>query len=103
MKDSRISLASYTIKTYYYGHGGLHLKQWKIEGSNDCSNWTQLDAKDTDAPNGSDFTKNFECSQITNQFFRHIRLTQTGPNWGNSHNLEVSEIELFGRFLSSNL
>ena len=101
MKDSRVSLASYTIKTKSAGPGGIHLKQWKIEGSNDCSNWTQLDADDTDALNGSWRTKHFECSQRTNEFFRYIRLTQTGKNWRNDDYLLLSEIEFFGRFLSS--
>ena len=102
MKDSRVCLASYTIKTFDGGPGDCHLRKWKIEASNDCSNWVPLDVEDTDALNGYYFTKNFECSQRTNEFFRYIRLTQTGKNWCNNDNyLLFKEIEFFGRLLSS--
>ena len=103
-KDQRISLASYTIKTHNNrGPGDHHLKQWKVEASNDCSKWVTLDAKDTDALNGRDFTKNFECSQRSDEFFRYVRLTCTGPVWYSrvDHNLIIKELEVFGRLSDS--
>ena len=96
-KDMRVSLASYTIRTIPYDPGSNHLRQWKVEVSNDGSKWTPVDARNTDALNGKSLVKNFECSQPTSDFSRYVRLTSTGKDWHNDDYLMLSEIEFFGR------
>lgn len=99
-KERKVSLASYTLKSSNCDEGSWHLKQWKIEGSNDGSKWTQLDTKDTDALNGPLITKHFTCRDATNDYFQYIRLTSTGHTWSNTHYLVIKEIEFFGRLLN---
>ena len=89
-KDRQIALSSYTVK------GGFPaLRQWKVEMSNDSTNWILVDEKFTDLLKSG--TKHFQCSHPTQDFFRYIRITSTGPNWGDGNTLSISKIEFFGR------
>ena len=93
-KDFQVSPQSYTIKSN--GHDYHHLLSWKIEGSNDASSWLPIHSNSSNDLNGMYITKHFTCSRTYNEFFRYIRLTQTGKNSSRCDHLQMSEIEFFG-------
>lgn len=93
-KDSRLSVSGYTIKSD--GNGMSHLLKWAIEGSNDGNEWICLDCRDTQKLNGNSRIKNFTCSQQNSEFFRYVRLRQTGKNSSDCDFLVLTNIEFFG-------
>lgn len=101
-KTRKVSLWSYTLKTYNMNKNSSHLKEWAITGSNDGSNWELLDGHDTARLNHSGASHTFQCKYHTRTFFRYIRLTCTGPNHGGNNYLVLSEIEFFGRLITDN-
>jgi hypothetical protein len=98
-KDSSICLTDYALKSD--GHGGRHLLQWEIEGSEDGNGWERIDARNTQDLNGNYITKTFKCSSPGNRFYRYIRLIQTGKNSSGNDYLLLCNIEFFGRFRSA--
>jgi hypothetical protein len=95
-KDRNISVTKYTIKS---GRNDGYLVQWSLSGSNDEESWTILDERHTQDLNGPDHVRSFECKgdQSSTSSFRFIRLTQTGPNSSNRHNLQIANLEFYGR------
>ena len=55
-----------------------------------------IDKRDTQDLNGNYIVKNYEChtDRTGDEFYRYIRLRQTGKTSGNYNNLRLSEIEL---------
>jgi hypothetical protein len=89
-----------TLKTYGASQGKCHLREWVIEGSNDGSTWEILDRRNTEELNGYSIVKTFGCSSAkSSDFFRFVRLKQTGKNcrsgW-EDHILVLTNIEFFG-------
>ena len=81
-KDKLIQLSSYSIKTNNSKAFGTHLKNWIIEVSNDGLNWKEIDRHESDSSlNGPNFIANFMIQQEQNDFYRFIRLKQTGNSW----------------------
>jgi hypothetical protein len=98
-KEKKVSLSSYSLKSD--GYGGLHLLQWKLEGSNDGSSWTCLDSRNTRDLNGDYIVKNYSTNN--HDSYRYIRITQTGknssyPGLGRppTDYFRLSQIEFFG-------
>ena len=95
-KTRRVYLKSYSLKSG--GWGCNHLLHWCIEGSEDGNKWTVIDNRDTQDLNGNYIVKNYEChtDRTGDEFYRYIRLRQTGKDSGNYSYLILSEIEFFG-------
>jgi hypothetical protein len=100
-KDRVVSLTDYALKSD--GHSRHHLLEWQLAGSMDCNEWTVLDRQKTQDLNGNFITKIFHCngSSSNSQFYRYIRLTQTGKDSYGHDNLLLSNIEFFGSMIAS--
>jgi hypothetical protein len=82
-KRHSISLKNYTLKSRSCDPGFVHPREWVVEGSNDGSGWELLDSRNTEDLNGLSIVKTFNCSTAkSSDFFRFIRLRQTGVNCG---------------------
>lgn len=100
-KDNLIQLSSYSIKTNNSNAFGTHLKNWVIEVSNDEFIWTAIDSHENDSSlNGPNFIANFKIQQKNLDFYRFVRLRQTGNSWYSycNHNYFILYfIEFFGK------
>ena len=92
--QSQFSVEEYTIKSA--GSGMPHPIAWSLEGSNDGTTWTSLDTQDTHDLCGSHLVKTFDCSRLDPEFFRYVRLRQTGKNSKEGDSLVLNEIDFFG-------
>ena len=72
------------------------LKNWKIEGSNDGSNWREIDRQvnnyDLHGVNGQHY---FPVDQPKGDF-RYVKITSIGKSHRNSDFFEITNIEFFG-------
>jgi hypothetical protein len=95
-KDRLVSVTHYALKSD--GHFCGHLLEWILSGSNDGNSWTIVDSRKTEELNGKYLTKLFECDTKSSvvQFYRYIRLTQTGKNSSGRDFLQLGNIEFFG-------
>ena len=100
-KDKEIQLSSYSIKTNPNESNNYHLKNWNIEVSNDGNNWSAIDEHSNDSTlNGPSRVANFHVQQKSDNFYRYVRLLQTGCNWNDNdkyHYLHFNLIEFFGK------
>jgi hypothetical protein len=100
-KDRVVSLTHYALKSH---HGSSNfLIQWTLSGSTDGNSWTVLDRRNTQDLNGRSITKIFECNErfSVGEFYRYIRLTQTGKTASNQDYLLLTNIEFFGTMKNS--
>jgi hypothetical protein len=93
-KYRSVALTHYTLKSN--GDDGWFLLAWVMEGSNDVTNWTTLDTRNTGDLKGIYVVKNFGCSSGCSEFFRYIRLRQTAKNSSGTDHLIFCNIEFFG-------
>jgi hypothetical protein len=93
-RDIRIRPTNYSIRSR---SGPSVLKSWVIEGSIDGIAWVEIDRRE-----GIDHLKNgnVRMYQITNRIeCSSIRLTQVGPNHGETDFLVLTSFEVFGTLL----
>ena len=71
---------------------------WVIEGSNSGSSndWTVLDSRNNITSLDESNAVQIFSIQKTNEFYRHLRIRQTGENSRGSYYLEISALEYFG-------
>lgn len=101
-KNKAVQLSNYSIKTYYYAENGGHLKSWSIEVSNDKNNWEKVDEHTDDKSlNGSFAVATFDTKKSDN-FYRFIRLRQTGKNWSNDYDTPICLIVFYGKIKQIN-
>lgn len=77
-------------------------KNWRLEGSNDDSDWTILDNHSNDRSFTNDYeVKTFKIqTEISeDKSFRYLRLKQTGDNSSNKNLLILSAMEFFGALI----
>lgn len=101
-KDHKIIPLNYIIKSSSYGQNHNNPKTWVIEGSNDKTNWEQLDEqKDCPYLNGQYLVHTFDISKRIEKPFRYIQMKQTGGNWqGNSvYYFTLGSIEFYGQLI----
>ena len=100
-KDKLIQLTSYSIKSHDDDRNCKHLRNWVIEVSNDGKTWQEIDRHENeDKLNGRKLIVNFEISPPMKEFYRFIRLLETGINWDSRNNRYdgfFSKIEFFGK------
>jgi hypothetical protein len=102
-KDRVVSLTDYALKSD--GGGGYHLLEWLVAGSMDSNELKILDHQKTQVLNGNSITKIFHCNDNSSdsQFYRYIRLTQTGKDSSGYDYLRLSNIEFFGSMKTSTI
>ena len=80
-----IQLTSYSLKSSNYGKDeGYHWKSWVVEVSNDNTddNWITVDEhKDDPTMNNPGQIAIFHNNNQRNEFYRFVRIRQTGPSW----------------------
>ena len=97
-KKNRIQLSSYSIKSYSGGQNGAHLRNWVIEVSNDGNTWTEIDCHSNDSTlNHENAIGTFKISKESNDFYRFVRLRQTGYSWSNNYYIYLCFIEFYGK------
>lgn len=100
-KDKKVRPTHYSIRTRH-GKGPQNPKTWVIEGSNDDSEWKQLD-KRTDEKcldgNNLEHTFDIQTKLAGNEFFRYLRIKQTGLSTDDDNMFALSALEYFGYFL----
>ena len=98
-KNRSVKISKYSIHTGTYNTNGGHLKSWVLEGSNDNEHWEEIDNRSNDSSlNGNRYSSSFEAQQKRNEFYRFIRLRQTGIAWcpQSDNRFEIRYIEFFG-------
>ena len=99
LKDNKIQITNYSIKSHSDYQGGDHLKSWILEVSKDKKDWTKIDEHENDSQlNGRYVIATFNTKK-TNDFYRFIRLRQTGQNWLNRYYTEFNFIEFYGKLI----
>lgn len=101
--DRKVCPTSYTIKSRH-DYDDNHPRSWVIEGSNTDSesDWTILDVRNNyNGIGGMNVCYAFEMKEQT-EFYRYLRIRQTGKNSSNSDYLCLSGLEYFGRLLEVN-
>lgn len=94
--DHAFKMSQYSLRTFVGAPNSGHLKTWAIEGSNNGKDWTVIDKrKDNENLNGRNKYRTLRCHGAK-QFFRYIRLRQTGKNHCGNDFLFLSSIEFFG-------
>jgi hypothetical protein len=93
--EMRVSPTQYSIQAHGSTRNGSHLRSWVLEGSLECSSWTELDRRtNNDDLNGANWIhafsipKSIEC--------RFIRLRQIGKNHQDDNMLAFRYFEVFG-------
>jgi hypothetical protein len=94
-KDLRVSVTHYLLRTHNSGQNSCHLRSWVLEGSQDFSNWTELDRRENDPHlNGAKATCSCEVRNVIES--RFVRIRAIGPTWRGDHYLYFTAFELFG-------
>lgn len=101
-KEKKVKITNYSIRSSSYGDkGSCHLCNWVIEGSNDGVDFAVLDEhEDETCLDGESAENTFEVQKnSSNDYFRYIRIRQTGQNSFNDCQLTFSIMEFFGSIL----
>lgn len=104
-KDKLVQLSSYSIKSMNNNVHYSHLKNWTIEVSNDAETWKVIDRHINDpildAPGK---VINFNIRKKNIDFYRFVRIHQTGNSWDprSNHNfIGFYFMEFFGKLIES--
>ena len=98
-KYKKVRPVCYLIRSTNKGKGFYHPMNWVIEGSNSGSSndWTVLDSRNNITSLDESNAVQIFSIQKTNEFYRHLRIRQTGLNsYGSCYFLEISALEYFG-------
>jgi hypothetical protein len=94
-KDKRVALSAYALARSKQTI--CHLRNWAVEGSLDGAKWTELDRREREHVETSDWTR-WEVART--EEVRFVRIRQTGPNAFNgpmgSLRLVFGGFEVFG-------
>ena len=93
-KERSIQLTSYSIQSFYENNC---LKNWAIEVSKNGTDWKVVDRRIDDASiHGKFITATLDVEK-TADFYRYIRLRQTGKNWVGDNCTNINKIEFYGK------
>lgn len=98
-KNRKVRPTSYSIRSKPYDYGDFHPKNWVIEGSNTGNEWKILDSRqEITSLNGNNLASTFQIQEKLekNEFYRFLRIKQTGLNASGSNYLGFSSLEYFG-------
>ena len=96
-KDKSIQLSEYTIKTFNGGENHDHLRNWVVEVSNDNEKWEIVDRHENDSTlRGRNIIATFKAKETSN-FYRFVRIRQTGKSWNDSYYFIFYFIEFYGK------
>mgnify|MGYP001127010220 FL=1 len=96
-KDKQIQISSYLIQSCCNRWNNNHFRNWVVEGSNDNQKWEIIDEHSNDSKlNGFDNKVAFYTKQ-ENNFYRYIRIRQTGVSWQNNYWIYFPFLEFYGK------
>lgn len=98
-KKRSVKLTNYSIQTGTWSQNDGHLKNWAIESSNDGEKWEEIDSRSNNSSlNGKRNSSTFDIEHKQQEFYRFVRLRQTGLSWcPNSNNqFEITYIDFYG-------
>ena len=98
-KDLKVRPTQYSIRSKPHSTGDFHPMHWVIEGSNsdNDNDWTAIDSRsDVKSLNAQSVICTFDIQRPVNDFYRYLRLRQTGKNACGSNKLGLSSLEYFG-------
>jgi hypothetical protein len=72
---------------------GLHPRNWKVQGSNNDSDWTDLLTVTDDGPSQNTW---YSSAIADADAYRYIRIYMTGANNSGSNFMTIGEIEFWG-------
>ena len=106
-KDRKVHPTHYSMRSHEAGKGGNHPQHWVIEGSNTDrdDDWKMLDSRrNVTVLDESYRVHTFEIQEKldSNEFFRYLRIRQTGKNTyttGSWYYLTLSALEYFGTII----
>jgi hypothetical protein len=100
-KEWVVCLTHYSLKSH--SGGANFLLKWELKGSNDKTTWVGLDKQQTNEINGTSITKTFSCplARRSSDFYRYIRLQQTGKASTGQDYLILANIEFFGSIVKA--
>ena len=96
-KDKKVNPSHYSLKSY--PSGNYNIINWNIEGSNNGEKWEILDSqRDSSALTSSNAEVTFEMKNKphNDEYYRYLRIHQTGQNNCNDYRMIISSIEYFG-------
>lgn len=101
-ENRKVQLTNYVIESSHKPKGTCHLKNWKIEGTNNKNNWKDvLDVRnDVSSLRGEGKIADFDISSPNDKFYRYIRIHQSGKSWyqyNNHQKISFCNIEFFGK------
>lgn len=105
-KERKVRPTHYTIRSRNSAKGWYHPQHWVIEGSNTDrdDDWKKLDSRNNITvldDNSRIHTFKIQEKLSPNEFFRYLRIRQTGKDTScdESHYLEFSALEYFGSII----
>jgi hypothetical protein len=88
-------VSAYVIESCPYEAGSVHPRSWALDGSNDGTEWTELDRRvENTVLNGASILGTFAIKRPG--AFRQFRLCQTRPNHSGNHVFAVGYFDLCG-------
>ena len=92
--SQRVRITAYTIMGD--GKWNCYLRSWKLEVSDDAETWTTIDVRDTEELMKPESVMTYQCDRVDDQYYRYVRLSQTGPNAAGNDYLVLCKFEIFG-------
>ncbi|OHT05205.1 F5/8 type C domain containing protein [Tritrichomonas foetus] len=91
----KISLSSYSLKTYSGNENYGHLQSWSVQGSNDGDNYSLInEQKENHDLNSCSAFKTYSFEKT--EPFRYIKILMTGNNHAGSDFMVLRNVEFFG-------
>lgn len=100
-KDKLITPTAYKLRSSSKQPNHSHLRNWVIEVSQDGNTYYEIDRRDDDSTmNGPNVYATFVVKQKKNDFYRFVRLRQTGVSWSSSsykNKIGFLNIDFYGK------
>ncbi|KAK8895217.1 hypothetical protein M9Y10_023659 [Tritrichomonas musculus] len=99
LRNYCISVSAYTLKSTKHGYPD-YPKSWIVEGSNNESEWTQIDSQVNNSilcSNSKVHTFTISAQNVIEQPFRFVQIRLTGKSSRNAYCLEIANVEFFGK------
>jgi hypothetical protein len=95
----RMVVTEYALMRYADFSPTQQVAHWKLQGSNNNIDWTDLDARDVTDQDPADTWRRLVLAAPdpgTGTGWRYLRLLSTGPNTGGADQFVLSEAEFYG-------
>ncbi|MCL6750063.1 hypothetical protein KBT16_03355 [Nostoc sp. CCCryo 231-06] len=95
--SGKLNCRHYSIKSRET-HTDYYPRNWKLQGSNDNSNWVDLDTQSNNAGLSSPAQWLSLPVTATNDYYSYFRILNTGVSSSNYYHLCLGEVELYGSY-----